>query len=242
MKIKTIATGSSGNFYILEDVTGAKLLLECGIPIKEIKKALKFKLSGIEGCLLSHEHQDHAKAAKDLVEMGVNLYTSQGTLTAMHLHNYFARPVKALEKWETHSYSFTAFNTNHDAAEPFGFEIVSKNEGVKIVFVTDTYFVKYYFNNVDVFMVECNYMADVLQNNVEAGLVPAVLESRLNQSHMELQDTIDFINCSEHKFCTIVMPIHMSKGNLDYDFAMDEIADKTGAMVFDPVKNKTVEV
>jgi hypothetical protein len=34
----------------------------------------------------------------------------------------------------------------------------------------------------------------------------------------------------------------MSKGNLDYGFAMDEIANKTGVMVFDPLKNNTVEV
>jgi len=242
MKIDIVATGSTGNFYILEDISGARLLIECGISIDRIKKALNFNMSGIEGCLLSHEHQDHAKSAGHLVNLGINLYSSKGTLNALELNDYFSQPVKALRKYETPSYSFTPFSTNHDAAEPLGFEIISKNECVKIVFATDTYFVKYKFSDVDVFMVECNYMYHILKKNVEAGKVPGSLETRLKESHMELQDTVDFINASDLKFTTIVIPIHMSSGNLNIETARDYIAKETGLIVYDPLKTKTVEV
>lgn len=53
--VRTINTGSSGNGYALisgEDV----LLLECGVPAKEMLKAIDYRTSKVVGCLLSHEH------------------------------------------------------------------------------------------------------------------------------------------------------------------------------------------
>jgi len=53
--IKTIGSGSSGNCY-LANFNGTQILLECGLPFKVIQKALNFKLSSIEACLVTHEH------------------------------------------------------------------------------------------------------------------------------------------------------------------------------------------
>ena len=36
MKLKCIATGSTGNCYTLTSESGETLILDCGIPIKEI--------------------------------------------------------------------------------------------------------------------------------------------------------------------------------------------------------------
>jgi len=53
--IKVIGSGSSGNCY-LANFNGTQILLECGLPFKVIQKALNFKLSSIEACLVTHEH------------------------------------------------------------------------------------------------------------------------------------------------------------------------------------------
>ena len=55
MKLKILASGSSGNAYLLQSPTGT-LIIECGISYKEILKGLNFNLSGVVGCLISHEH------------------------------------------------------------------------------------------------------------------------------------------------------------------------------------------
>ena len=68
--IKVIGSGSSGNCY-LANINGTQLLLECGLSFKTIQKALNFKLSSIEGCLVTHEHIDHSKAVKDLLKNSV---------------------------------------------------------------------------------------------------------------------------------------------------------------------------
>lgn len=83
MKFKTIASGSSGNCYLLETDTGS-LLIEAGIPIKKIKRALEFDFSNIQGCLITHDHGDHSKAIKDIAKLGIDVYASEGTLNALN--------------------------------------------------------------------------------------------------------------------------------------------------------------
>ena len=51
MTLKCIGSGSSGNCYTLTSNSGETLILDCGIPIKEIKKGLDWNVKGIAGVL-----------------------------------------------------------------------------------------------------------------------------------------------------------------------------------------------
>ena len=55
IEFKTIASGSSGNCYIVSNGTH-KLMIECGIPIKKIREKGGFCVHEIDGCLISHGH------------------------------------------------------------------------------------------------------------------------------------------------------------------------------------------
>ena len=55
MKLKVLASGSSGNCYLISS-SRESILIECGIRFKAIKNKLNFDLSNIAGCLISHEH------------------------------------------------------------------------------------------------------------------------------------------------------------------------------------------
>lgn len=55
MIIKSIASGSSGNCYIISDGK-TQLMLDCGITLKQIQKGCDFSLHEISGCFLSHGH------------------------------------------------------------------------------------------------------------------------------------------------------------------------------------------
>ena len=59
MKLKVLGSNSLGNCYILENKDEA-LILEAGIKLVNVKKALNYNISKIVGCLVSHEHNDHA--------------------------------------------------------------------------------------------------------------------------------------------------------------------------------------
>lgn len=54
--LTTIGSGSSGNAYCL-DVNGERLLIEVGLPWKQILKALNFNLEDVRACLVSHAHR-----------------------------------------------------------------------------------------------------------------------------------------------------------------------------------------
>src|SRR5689334_18059148 len=84
MNLKIINSGSSGNCYILESDTTA-LIIECGVPMKEIMQGLDFNLNKVAGVLVSHEHKDHCKSVKDIVAAGLDVYASDGTIAALKL-------------------------------------------------------------------------------------------------------------------------------------------------------------
>lgn len=56
MFIDVIASSSKGNAYLITDGRST-ILIECGLPIKELKRRTNFKVpSNIDACLISHEH------------------------------------------------------------------------------------------------------------------------------------------------------------------------------------------
>lgn len=71
MKLKCLGSGSSGNGYLLIASNGETLIIDPGIPIKEIKKALNWNVSCVVGAVCTHHHTDHAKSVKDLEQMGI---------------------------------------------------------------------------------------------------------------------------------------------------------------------------
>ncbi|MZK62262.1 MBL fold metallo-hydrolase, partial [Clostridium beijerinckii] len=77
--IKVLASGSTGNCYIVQ-AGDEILLLECGINFKNIKQGLGFDLSKVKGCLVTHEHKDHSKAINEVMKAGIDVYMSEGTM------------------------------------------------------------------------------------------------------------------------------------------------------------------
>lgn len=75
MIVKTIGSGSSGNGYAL--ISGGEvLLLECGVPAKEMLKAIDYQTSRVVGCIASHVHSDHVGFIKQYMQYGIKVYTS----------------------------------------------------------------------------------------------------------------------------------------------------------------------
>ena len=70
MILKCIGSGSSGNCYLLENDTEC-LVIEAGVPFKEIKKALNFNISKIVGVICTHSHADHSGRAYEYEAVGI---------------------------------------------------------------------------------------------------------------------------------------------------------------------------
>lgn len=53
--LKVLGSSSKGNCYLLT-CNDETLILDCGVPIMEIKKGLNWNIGGIAGVVVTHAH------------------------------------------------------------------------------------------------------------------------------------------------------------------------------------------
>ena len=230
IEITVLASGSRGNCYRIDDGR-TPLLLECGIPFREIQKGLQFRVSGVAGCLVSHEHQDHSTAVRDVMKAGIDCYMSAGTAEALGISGHRLHIIQARQQFQLGSWAVLPFETQHDAAEPLGF-LLANRAGDKLLYATDTYYVRYKFRGLTHIMLECNYAADILARNVEAGLVPPALKRRILRSHFSLEHVKEFFRANDISRVQEIWLLHLSDQNSDANRFKCEIQELTGKPVY----------
>ena len=241
MIMRCLASGSSSNSYLLQSSEGETLIIECGIDIKEIKKALNFNFSKVVGCIITHEHKDHSKETFKLMMLGVNIYMSLGTMKAVtDIPERLLSKRNVLEEMKTYkigSFTIIPFGVKHDALEPLGFLIMHPECGT-ILFATDTYYIPYNFKDFDIHhvMVECNYSKEILRQNNQL----AKLQDRIMQSHFELEDVKEFFLANQFTELRDVILLHLSNANSNAEQFTEEIRTLTKRPVY--VADKGLEV
>lgn len=226
MEIKTLASGSSGNCFTLNDGK-TRLLIEAGIPYKKLLQGVDFQLSSYEGCLLTHEHGDHSKAIKDLLHTGINVYTSKGTAQELGVSGFRVKIIPALKPFTVGTFWVIPFDVKHDTTEPFGYVIKSTVTNESLCFITDSYYVPNQFRGVDYFMVECNYITDRL---MDSDTQPD-LKKRLMTSHMSLETCIQFLKAQDLSRCKKIYLTHLSAERGDAGIMKREVMRATGCQV-----------
>ena len=233
MDIKVISTGSGGNAYRVSDGKTA-VLLDAGIPFRELHRALGYRLSDISGALVTHAHQDHAKACKDLLYRGMDVYTSRGTIEACGLFSPRLHAVKSLAPFTVGTFKALPFDVAHDAPEPLGFLLTSESSGERLLYFTDTFYIKYRFPGVTHLLGECNHDEKGIEDAVRLGYIPAELAPRLVRSHMSLQTFIEFLKKMDRTRLRQIYLLHMSENNSDEARFVREVAKLTGVEVYAP--------
>ena len=230
MQIRVLASGSGGNAYLVSDGFTV-LLLEAGIPWKQLRQALNFKTSEIAACLLSHEHLDHAKSVSDVMKAGIDVYCSRGTIDALGLSGHRVHTVQPREQFTIGSWSLLAFETVHDANEPVGF-LLGNRAGEKLLYATDTAYIHYRFRGLTHIMIECNYAEGILQSNVENGIVSIETKRRVLRSHMSLETLKQMLKANDLSQVQGIWLLHLSDHNSDRERFREEIEELTGKAVY----------
>lgn len=226
-----LASGSSGNAYFADDGK-TKLLLDAGIPYRQIQIGSGFKMRDIAGAFVTHCHGDHSKAMKDLAKYGTDVYASGGTLRACGLFGHRFHSVRALEQITVGTWDILPFDVQHDAPEPLGFLFTTRTTGEKLLYFTDTYFIKYRFSGLSVIACECNYSTEALQRSVAAGYISPAMAPRLFRSHMSLEHLKDMLNANDLSNLQQIFLLHLSDNNSDEQQIKTEIERLTGVEVY----------
>lgn len=231
MRITIIASGSSGNAYRVSDGNTA-LLLDAGVPLGRIQQALNFRVRDLSGCLITHSHGDHSKAAGDLAKAGINIYTSKGTIDACKLTGHRIKQVSALQETSIGTFTVLPFDIQHDAPEPLGFLLTSTATGEKLLYFTDTYYLKYRFDGLTHIMGECNYSMDIVEQSVRNGYIPVELVPRLVKSHMSLEHFLDLLKANDLRKVRQIYLLHLSNNNSDAERFKAAVQRLTGTEVY----------
>ena len=164
---------------------------------------------------------------------GIDCYISAGTAEALEVSRHRANIIKARQQFRIGTWTVLPFETQHDAQEPVGF-LLANQEGEKLLYATDTYYIRYRFQGLTHIAVECNYSSDILKRNVEAGAVPKELKSRILKSHFSLENVKRFLQANDLSKVEAIFLLHLSDGNSDAEKFKREIQELTGKMVFIP--------
>jgi phosphoribosyl 1,2-cyclic phosphodiesterase len=227
MKLRILGSSSKGNSYILSSPTGS-LLIECGLPWPQIQRGLDFDLSGVVGCLLTHCHKDHSGAILDVMNAGIDVYASAGTLEELGVHGHRAYSIIAVNQFNVGDFLVMPFDTEHDAVEPLGYLIQHKPTKEKLLFLTDSYYCKYTFKGLNYIMIESNYIKETLDANIAAGYVDERMKPRLLQSHFSLEHVKEFLQANDLSQCREIILLHLSSQNSDATRMIREIKEATG--------------
>lgn len=201
MKILTVGSGSKGNCYVVESNSGQQLLIECGVPFKEVIKALDYDISNIQACITTHAHIDHYGQHKQYEKYAIPIWQAWKFENTINVFGDFV---------------VVSFDVPHDGTENRGFMIRADDE--RIVYVTDCEMCRYVFKTYkpSVLMTECNHEDSLMDTE-------AVKYSHSIRGHMALSTCKDFITANATDALKAVILIHASEDSLDWEKAVKEV-------------------
>jgi len=215
MIFTSLASGSSGNCTLLS-TEKENILIDCGISAKKIEEELKQlgrSIYSLDCILLTHEHADHVKGLKRLLNTcHIPVYCSEGTwenLSYVTKDEYFRFAGKEYFRQASPDIEFYVgdilvhpFQTYHDTPGPLGyrFEMEEQTHGrdINLAVVTDCgEYDDYICRNLrelDAVLIESNHDTDMLMNGpYPMFLKRRILSRRGHSSNVSCGETISKI-------------------------------------------------
>lgn len=152
--IRCVGSGSSGNSYALIDNDNKILLLDLGLPAKEIKRAIDFRISDVVGAVVTHHHKDHSLAVADFEKMGIPVwqpYLDENKMQRRYFGGFMVR----------------SFDVPHDNEPCVGYLIECPNHD-RLLYATDCEYIRYSFKkmNLSHILIECNYQQELVDRDL----------------------------------------------------------------------------
>lgn len=213
MKLKCLGSSSSGNCYLLTSNSGETLILDCGIPIEEIKKGLNWNIKDVVGVLCTHQHSDHNKSLKDFINMGIPVFAPYLSLESMKMETEFNIRMFDLT---TIDGSWTHTHANGEPCPIYGFLITHKEMG-KMLYITDCELIKWKFKDINHILLGVNYDKDLIDRD-NTGKANHVF-----RGHLSIDTACDFVKANYSDSLQNVIMCHLSRENADSDSFIEKM-------------------
>lgn len=232
MKLKCLGSGSSGNCYLLSTETET-LILDCGIPIIEIKKGLNFDLSKVVGCVVTHSHKDHSLSAKDFENMGIPVFKPYENKEPINLNGWNG----TIQAFDLTDKDGKFMHTNADGSECpcYGF-LITHHELGRMLYITDTELVKWRFKDINHILISCNYQKKYIDDENLAK------RNHVFRGHMELETVKEFIKANNSDSLQSIILCHLSNDNANPEECKAEVEKVAKCPVYVARKGLEIEL
>ncbi|MFA5856968.1 MAG: MBL fold metallo-hydrolase [Candidatus Pacearchaeota archaeon] len=224
MEIASLASGSSGNCFYIEN-KGSAILVDAGISTKRIFKGLfdiKRSPDNLKAIFITHEHSDHIKGADVLArKLNIPIFATKKTIenSTICSRPELINPIKNNEVIDLYGMKIEAFSKSHKAADPVSFSISNTH---KISIITDAgYACENIISNIsdsNALFIESNYDDDML----EKGSYPYFLKKWIKSDIGHLSNIQSALSVKENASSKLKYLIlsHLSKNNNTPDIAL----------------------
>lgn len=208
MLLRTIATGSSGNSYVLISNTGEILLLDLGVSEKTIKKGIDWKISNVVGAVISHGHKDHSLSVKDFKSIGIPILAPYlcDSCKSMNIGGF---TVKSFDL-TTIDGSWTHTDANGEPCPIYGFLITHKEMG-RMLYITDCNLIKWRFRDINHILLGVNYDKDLIDRDNQSKA------NHVFRGHLSIDTACEFVKSNNSNDLQNVIMCHLSSENADSD-------------------------
>lgn len=236
LSFMSLASGSSGNCYYL-GTEEYGILIDAGISVRAIKKALKennVAFEYIQALFITHDHADHIKSAGCLGEKyHIPVYATEKTHEGMNQNYCMTEKIlssrRFLEKeqpFHFRDFRITPFEVPHDGTDNVGYFIEYGTSS--FAFATDlghiTESVANYLRRANYLVLEANYDVEMLKQ----GNYPAYLKARILKpnGHLSNTETAEFLANNVTPELKYVFLCHLSRNNNHPELAFKTVEYK----------------
>lgn len=110
----------------------------------------------------------------------------------------------------------------------YGFLIQYKPTREKLLYATDTYYIKYKFSKLNYLLLECNYNKEIAKENTQNGVINKTRYSRLLESHFSLENVLKFLKSNDLSYTKNIVLCHLSDANSNENIMQSEVYEQTG--------------
>lgn len=230
-----LASSSSGCCYLVKCDPHPPLLIECGLRFEQIQKALwthGTRIPALAGCLISHGHGDHCKAVAAMLKNAVDCYASEEAWEVVGTTTHRSRRlVPGQETRIADCWTVMPFRAEHDSPGTLGF-LIGAPDGKRILFITDTSFVRYTFEPCHLIAIEANYDREIIRAGAMKGEIGRPRFKHTLTGHMDIKTTISTLLANDLSQCEAIYLMHLSAENSNEHEFRVKVQQATGRPVY----------
>ena len=229
MRLHTIATGSHGNCYVLDNGEN-KLILDCGQNVKwnDVLLGIGWDITSVDACLFTHKHLDHLGHVSEMDKSGISMYGCN------ELHDFDNRVIgigdghliKICHAWRVLPWYVPHTGNGCEAVPCFAYYIETWDRQFRMVYITDFLYSPLTFRNLkcNTILIACNH-DDVIEDVVQEKYRHIV------SGHSSLSTVNDIIDINKTDQLRNVILCHMSDENATPEIMYATIKETVGYAV-----------